>query len=228
MDVSVVPLLPAMAATSAPEERGGADAFVPSVDAAFGRDVPAEACPWFSDRPPLVLGARNDARSLKSLKQKARLGLPAHLRCAVWTAAVRRVVHPHLPVPEADAAGTAARAPRIDAAWERARAAAFPHAPDAEDDAAARPPDLGLGTAALDRLLTRDYGEWRRPPGTDADGAGGDDEAQALPPAGARALARVLCAVQRVLGIEFCPPLPDVGESRRPLFPIWIDLLMVC
>lgn len=58
--------------------------FVKSVDTLFGAgaEVPAEKCSWFSDKPPLVLGAKNDKRSLKSLKQKCRLGLPPQLRCA--------------------------------------------------------------------------------------------------------------------------------------------------
>lgn len=58
------------------------EAFVKSVDALFGREVPTVDCPWFSEGPPLVLGAKNDKRSLKLLKQKCHLGLPPQLRCA--------------------------------------------------------------------------------------------------------------------------------------------------
>jgi len=56
--------------------------YVESVDSLFGQDITFEDCPWFSKGPPLVLGAKNEKKSLKSLKQKVHLGLPPQLRCA--------------------------------------------------------------------------------------------------------------------------------------------------
>ena len=56
--------------------------FVKSVDTLFGQEIISVSCEWFSVKPPLVLGAKNDKRSLKLLKQKCHLGLPPQLRCA--------------------------------------------------------------------------------------------------------------------------------------------------
>ena len=56
--------------------------FVKSVDTLFGQEIISVSCGWFSAKPPLVLGAKNDKRSLKLLKQKCHLGLPPQLRCA--------------------------------------------------------------------------------------------------------------------------------------------------
>ena len=65
---------------SSTEEDG--TVFVKSVDTLFGQEIISQSCGWFSNKPPLVLGAKNDKRSLKLLKQKCHLGLPPQLRCA--------------------------------------------------------------------------------------------------------------------------------------------------
>ncbi|KAL9188269.1 hypothetical protein ACHAXT_006647 [Thalassiosira profunda] len=177
-----------------PQSEG--DAFVASVDTLFGQKIPREECKWFSDAPPLVLGKNTDKRSLKLLKQKCHLGLPPQLRCAVWTASVVRIVNPHLPIAETDSYGTVAMAKSINAKWEYALAAAFPNAAD-QDDAMA--PDLGLGQEKLDQLIRHDYNEWSA------------QTKGSIPEKGVKSLTLVLCTVQQVLGIEYCPPLPDVA-----------------
>lgn len=73
--------------------------FVKSVDSLFGHDIASVDCPWFSAGPPLVLGAKNDQRSLKLLKQKCRLGLPPQLRCASKSSCVGCHILVSLPTP---------------------------------------------------------------------------------------------------------------------------------
>ena len=68
----------------------------------------------------------------------------------------------------------------------------FPNLADRNDVIA---PDLGLGQDNLKRLVEEDYGRG------------------AITPSGKVSLALVLSAVQQVLGIEYCPPLPDIGEA---------------
>jgi hypothetical protein len=41
--------------------------FVSSVDTLFGTEIHPKDCPWFEDRAPLILGAKNDQASLKSV-----------------------------------------------------------------------------------------------------------------------------------------------------------------
>eukprot|EP00579_Thalassiosira_antarctica_P007045 CAMPEP_0201884890 /NCGR_PEP_ID=MMETSP0902-20130614/17606_1 /ASSEMBLY_ACC=CAM_ASM_000551 /TAXON_ID=420261 /ORGANISM="Thalassiosira antarctica, Strain CCMP982" /LENGTH=581 /DNA_ID=CAMNT_0048413905 /DNA_START=117 /DNA_END=1859 /DNA_ORIENTATION=- len=180
-------------------------AFVKSVDSLFGQDITSDNCPWFSDRPPLVLGAKNDKRALKSLKQKCRLGLPPQLRCAIWISSVERIVNPHLPIAETDSYGTVGMKKNVEAKWDYALNAVFPNPSDRED---AIPPDLGLQQEVLNQLIQHDYKEWNTSTSNQSTDVGVD----AIPKKGANSLALVLCTVQQVLGIEYCPPLPDVAS----------------
>lgn len=202
MPEAVYPVKPKNTMPSEPVEED-ATSFVLSVDSLFGTDVSPENCPWFSKGPPLVLGAKNDKRSLKLLKQKCRYGLPPHLRCAVWISSVARVVNPHLPIAETDSYGTFGMANSIAAKWTYALDAAFPNPLD-RDDAIA--PDLGLGREALEKLAQYDYREWAT-------------VGNAIPEKGVRSLTLVLCTVQQVLGIEYCPPLPDVAAMLLTHMP---------
>lgn len=161
--------------------------FVQSQDSIFGQDVSKDQCDWFGDRCPLVLGAKNDNQSLKRLKQKCHLGLPPHLRCAVWISSVARVANPQLPITETDAYGTVGNKKRIESKWEFALNAVFPNPAD-RDDAVA--PDLGLTQEGLNHLIHNDY---------------------PVPEKGAHQLTLVLCALQQVVGIEFSPSIPDIA-----------------
>lgn len=164
--------------------------FVESKDTLFGRSVPSVDCKWFSNKPPLVLGAKNDKASLKVLKQKCHIGLPPQLRCALWAASVARVANPQIPIAETDAVGTVPRQAAIQARWSCALDVMFPNLADRNDVIA---PDLGLGQDNLKRLVEEDYGRG------------------AITSSGKVSLALVLSAVQQVLGIEYCPPLPDIA-----------------
>ncbi|KAL7542273.1 hypothetical protein ACHAWF_007133 [Thalassiosira exigua] len=168
-------------------------AYVISVDSLFGQNISPEVCEWLSDKPPLVLGVNSDKRSLHILKKKCRLGLPPQLRCAVWISSVVRIVNPHLPIEETDSWGTCAMKKNIDAKWECALNAVFPNPSDTEDAIA---PDLGLQQKVLTQLIHQDYKGWA------TDGISQE---------GVKSLTLVLCTVQQVLGIEFCPPLPDIA-----------------
>lgn len=170
--------------------------FVESRDSLFGRPVPSVECKWFSNQPPLVLGAKNDKHSLKVLKQKCHIGFPPQLRCALWTASVARVANPQIPIAETDAAGTVSRQAVIQARWNCALDVMFPNLADRHDVIA---PDLGLGQDNLKRIVEEDNGK------------------DAINSSGKTSLALVLSAVQQVLGIEYCPPMPDIGEVSMPL-----------
>ena len=41
--------------------------FVPSVDTLFGSEIQGKDCLWFGNKAPLILGAKNDKASLKSV-----------------------------------------------------------------------------------------------------------------------------------------------------------------
>ena len=106
-----------------------------------------------------------------------------------------------------DAVGTEEAKPNIEAKWDYALKAAFPNPSDREG---VIPPDLGLQQEVLTRLIQHDYKEWNVPT---ASGPSTDVAAAAIPEKGANSLALILSTVQQVLGIEFCPLLPDVGKS---------------
>ena len=161
--------------------------FVYSVDNIFGQDIKREKCGWFGERPPLVLGAKNDKQSLKRLKQKCHQGLPPYLRCAVWIASVRRAANPQLPVEETDGYGTVGNQKIIESKWEFALNAVFPNQADREDAVA---PDLGLSQEVLNQLIHVEY---------------------PIPEEGAKKLTLVLCALQQVVGIEYSPTIPDIA-----------------
>mmetsp|Transcript_4603 Transcript_4603/g.8853 ORF Transcript_4603/g.8853 Transcript_4603/m.8853 type:complete len:151 (-) Transcript_4603:2642-3094(-) len=124
---------------------------------------------------------------------------------AVWIASVVRIVHPHLPIDETDSYSTVGMKKNIEAKWEYALNAVFPNPSDRED---AIPPDLGLGQEVLNQLIQRDYMEWN----TSKSKQSTDVNVNAIPEKGANSLALILCTVQQVLGIEYSPPLPDVGK----------------
>jgi hypothetical protein len=168
-------------------------AFVGSVDSLFGQEI----SPGFDDRfslgPPLVKGAKNDKKSLKLLKRTCRSGLPPHLRCAVWISSVARIANPQLPISETDSYGTEANERNIEARWKFALNAAFPIPSDRDDVIA---PDLGLGQQVLHELIRHGYEE---------------KSEKLVSELGVRSLTGILCAVYHVLGIEYCPIIPDIA-----------------
>lgn len=120
---------------------------------------------------------------------------PTTCTYTVWTASVARMVNPHLPIDETDTYGTNSMEKNINAKYEYALNAVYPNESDRNDAIA---PDLGLGQDSLSQLMHADYEEWNNGNG--------------IPETGAKSLTLVLCSVQQVLGIEYCPPLPDVGK----------------
>eukprot|EP00804_Cyclotella_cryptica_P000054 CCRYP_013728-RA/>CCRYP_013728-RA protein AED:0.03 eAED:0.03 QI:680/1/1/1/1/1/4/701/584 len=175
--------------------------FIRSVDTLFGGKIQPHGCPWFSDEAPLILGAQSDKQSLRQLKQKSRLGLPPQLRCAVWISSVVRVANPHQPIQISDSYGTLGTRHILDAAWDSVLQAVFAN-PSDRMDAVAVAPDLGLTQNGLYKLIHTDYNKWNPCP---------SNNGAPIPESGKRSLAAVLCAVQQVLGIEYCPLLPDIA-----------------
>jgi hypothetical protein len=206
-------------------------AFVESVDSLFGHNISPGGDDGFSVRPPLVMGAKNEKHSLKLLKKTCRSGLPPQLRCAgrsyqccyghqlfvpsnarrtylrfseqpVWISSVARIANPHLPISETDSYGTVGHEKKIEAKWNYALKAAFPNSSDRDDVIA---PDLGLGQQALHQLIRHDFEEWNMP----------TPDQKSISELNVRSLTGILCAVHQVLGIEYCPPLPDISKLIR-------------
>jgi hypothetical protein len=112
---------------------------------------------------------------------------------AVWISSVARVANPHLPIHETDSYGTDAHEKHIEARWNYALNAAFSNPSDREGVIA---PDLGLQRQALHQLIRRGYEGWSE---------------ESISELGARSLTGVLCTVHHVLGIEYCPLIPDIA-----------------
>lgn len=129
---------------------------------------------------------------------------------AVWVASVARIVNPHLPIEETDSYGTVCMQKNIEAKWEYALNVVFPNQMDRYDAIA---PDLGLNQKVLQQLILHDYREWNvQSTGLPESALNGCANSTAIPEKGVRSLTLILCTVQQVLGIEYCPLLPDVGE----------------
>jgi hypothetical protein len=114
---------------------------------------------------------------------------------------VVRAANPHLPIAEIEAYGTTAQKSNIESSWNHALNLRFSNRNDREDDVIA--PDMGIQQSVLKQLIQHDYKEWN-PKYT----PGGNS----IPAEGVRSLTGILCTVQQVLGIDYCPPLPDVGK----------------
>lgn len=164
---------------------------VASVDALFGQEI--LSTPSAVSKP----------RSLKQLKQFCHRGLPPQLRCSVWITSVMRVVNPNIPVADAESYGTTSLTTSIEATWQHALNATFANGIHREDVSA---PDFGLHKSHLEQLIQNDYREWNP--------AARTASARSIPAEGARSWTGILCTVHQVLGIEYCPPLPDISELK--------------
>lgn len=111
-----------------------------------------------------------------------------------------RIANPHLPIFETFSYGTVGHEKNIETKWNYALKAAFPNPSDLDDVIA---PDLGLGQQALNQLIRHDFVEWNTPTPCQKSISN------------VRSLTGILCAVHQVLGIEYCPPLPDIGKLLR-------------
>ena len=132
------------------------------------------------------------------LKQKCHVGIPPQLRCAVWTASVVRIANPHQPIQTSDSYGTFGEKKKLDSGWETVLNTVFPNEEDRDGVVA---PDLGLTREVLHRLITKDYNKWNQ---------SNSRSSVCIPSSGVNSLSLVLSAVQQVLGIDYCPLLPDI------------------
>ena len=101
----------------------------------------------------------------------------------VWIASVERIANPHQPIQISDSYGTKGKRKLIETTWSSVLETIFPNSSD-QDDAIA--PDLGVTQEVFQQIT------------------------HTIPISGRRALTNVLIAVNQVLGIEYCPLLPDV------------------
>ena len=129
--------------------------------------------------------------------------LYAHIT-PVWLSCVERFVHPHLPTAETESYGTIAMTQSIEAKWNLSLNAVFPNPSDRNDAVA---PDLGLQQDTLHQLIQHDYKEWNTPATQSQSQL---SSSTSIPENGVRSLTLILCTVHSVLGIEYCPALPDV------------------
>ena len=140
----------------------------------------------------------------------------------VWISSVVRVSNPHEPVQISDSYGTVGKKKILDAGWDSVISTVFPNSSDSDDAIA---PNFGLTQSVLTRLIKSDYCNWKQSDrnnyhvDVDFDDNGCDAMLQksnscdvfAIPDTGVKSLTLVLCAVHQVLGIEFCPLVPDIA-----------------
>lgn len=178
-----------------PMSQDKATTIVASVDSLFGQEIiPTNS----NDCTPAAV---SKPRSLKQLKQFCHRGLPPQLRCSVWITSVMRVVNPNIPVADAESYGTTSLTTSIEATWQHALNATFANGIHREDVIA---PDFGVHQAFLEQIIQNDYREWNS--------AARTENARSIPAEGARSWTGILCTVHQVLGVEYCPPLPDISK----------------
>mmetsp|Transcript_29452 Transcript_29452/g.35859 ORF Transcript_29452/g.35859 Transcript_29452/m.35859 type:complete len:521 (-) Transcript_29452:211-1773(-) len=121
-----------------------------------------------------------------------RNGISPILRCAVWTTNVIRTANPEQNRHLTDEYGTLKNIRAVDHGWETALKQVFPHP---SDEKSAVVPDMGIGKEALEAAM------------------------EGATPRGRKAMKQVLCTVQHVLGVEYCPMLPDVAAVLLNCMP---------
>jgi len=179
------------------------------------QNVEGAARNLWPDRPPLFSAGANKNNDLVMKRTCRSVGVPPPLRCAVWISAVHRSAHPQESPSEADECGTLGRVRLLDHSWTIVLQQVFP---DSSDELTVDFPDLGLSTAffplqqdgsspdeASGAILFTAFtaNHWENLLGRDHGGT-------PIPEKGVKALKQVLCAAQFVLGVDFCPLLPDL------------------
>ena len=101
----------------------------------------------------------------------------------VWISSVVRVANPHQPIQISDSYGTIGKARLIETTWETVLKTIYPNPSDQEDAIA---PDLGVTRQVFEQIT------------------------HTIPQSGRKALTNVLIALNQILGIDYCPLLPDM------------------
>ncbi len=145
---------------------------------------------WSSDAPPSFLSQQllqefggDGNRALKHIIRKA--GVPPALRCAVWITNVVGVCHPEREEKEISDYGTLRKVRVLEYGWDVAQQDLFP---DSSDEQSATMPLFGLTEEQLLELL----------------------EYYDVSQQGKGSMKRILFAAQHVLGLDYCPLLPDI------------------
>ena len=115
----------------------------------------------------------------------------------VWISSVTRVSNPHQPTQISDSYGTLSKTSILQSAWDSVLNTIFPNASDREDVIA---PNFGLGQTQFEHTLQYDYNNWNT-----SSCSGGP-----IPEKGKQSVSVLLVAINQVLGIEYCPMLPDI------------------
>lgn len=111
-----------------------------------------------------------------------RKGIPPALRCAVWMSSTVRSSHPHQPDEYSAEYRTLQKVRLLDNTYDTVRKQVFSDASDETAD----PPLFGMSHDDLQTLV------------------------QDVPEKGQRALTRVLCCAEHLLGIDHCVLLPTI------------------
>uniref|UniRef100_A0A7S2K1S0 Oxidation resistance protein 1 n=1 Tax=Leptocylindrus danicus TaxID=163516 RepID=A0A7S2K1S0_9STRA len=141
----------------------------------------------WTDKPPLI----DDIRRFKLM---CRAGVPACLRCAVWISSVYQIANPQIPRVQAETYATLGKIKFIEHGWDLVTKETFPDESDVRD--ALYPIFTNVNASSIEetemvrRQLEEDVG---------------------MNAAGRLALTKVLVCTRHLLGVEYCPLLPDVA-----------------
>lgn len=155
--------------------------YISSYDALHSKAIDQVIPDDWNDRPPLFMG-RDDDQLLKGM---VRRGIPEALKCAVWLSNVVKSCHPHQPPEYSEEYRTLGKVRALDYAWDSVLAQVFT---TKEEQLDAVPPTFG---ADLTQLLQHHSID--------------------IPPKGQKSLTLVLCALEHVVGLDFCPLLPALA-----------------
>jgi hypothetical protein len=154
--------------------------YISSSDTLCGSLIDQKVKEGWNDRPPLFFLVQNEENDLL-LKGMIRQGVPPALRCAIWISSVVNACHPHQDQEYSDDYRTLGKVRLIDTAWDTVIRQIFPDESDLRD---AMPPNLG----------NTDHLQYH-----------GDVNEK-----GKLALTHVLCALEYIIGLEFCPLIPPL------------------
>ena len=145
---------------------------------------------WSSDAPPSFISRElmqefggDGHHALKHIIRKE--GVPPALRCAVWITNVVAVCHPQREEKEISDYGTLRKVRVLEYGWDVAQHDLFP---DSSDEQSATMPLFGLTDEQMLELL----------------------EYYDVSKKGKASMKKILFAAQHVLGLEYCPLLPDI------------------
>ena len=155
--------------------------YISSSDTLCGIPIDQKLKEGWNDRAPLFLYPQEEETDLL-LKGMIRKGIPPALRCAVWMSNIIDACHRHQEKEYSHDYRTLGKVRLLDRAWDTVVKQIFPDESDLRD---ALPPNFG-NTDHLDYLSD-------------------------VKEKGRQALTHVLCALEHILGLDFCPLIPPLA-----------------